>query len=82
MSVDTLEPAAAAAPASAADIEERRWKYLNHIRRNPGPYTDPDATGPEFLEQFDKFKVLVMSVYNPPELRSVLVLTTTAALVA
>lgn len=25
MSVDTLEPAAAAAPASAADIEERRW---------------------------------------------------------
>ncbi|KAI8684469.1 NEDD8-activating enzyme E1 catalytic subunit [Fusarium keratoplasticum] len=60
MSVDTLEPAAAAAPASAADIEERRWKYLNHIRRNPGPYTDPDATGPEFLEQFDKFKVLVI----------------------
>jgi ubiquitin-activating enzyme E1 C len=41
---------------SPADRNQR--KYLNHIRRNPGPYTDPDATGPEFLEQFDKFKVL------------------------
>ncbi|KAM6531735.1 NEDD8 activating enzyme [Fusarium solani] len=65
MSVDTLEPAAAAAPASVADIEERRCISTTSVEIQ-APYTDPDATGPEFLEQFDKFKVLVMSVYNPP----------------
>lgn len=39
-----------------ADREDR--KYLDQIRRNAGPYTDPDATAPEFLAQFEKFKIL------------------------
>ncbi|QUC17804.1 uncharacterized protein UV8b_02045 [Ustilaginoidea virens] len=33
-------------------------KYLDHIRRTPGPFTDPDATSEEFLAQFEKVKVL------------------------
>jgi hypothetical protein len=33
-------------------------KYLNHIRRTPGPFTDPDATSEENLAQFEKFKIL------------------------
>jgi len=33
-------------------------KYLNQIRRNGGPFTDPEATSEEFLAQFEKFKVL------------------------
>ncbi|POR30873.1 NEDD8-activating enzyme E1 catalytic subunit [Tolypocladium paradoxum] len=33
-------------------------RYLDQIRRNPGPFTDPDATAEEFLAQFEKFKVL------------------------
>ncbi|KAG6034376.1 hypothetical protein E4U41_006553 [Claviceps citrina] len=45
--------AAAASPVS----EEARWKYLDHIRRTPGPFTDPDATAEESLAQFEKFKV-------------------------
>ncbi|PHH92337.1 hypothetical protein CDD83_7825 [Cordyceps sp. RAO-2017] len=40
--------------------EEARWKYLNHIRRTPGPFTDPEATSEESLAQFEKFKVLVI----------------------
>ncbi|GJN77760.1 hypothetical protein PLIIFM63780_001253 [Purpureocillium lilacinum] len=55
MSVDTQEPVGA-----AAGREEARWKYLNQIRRNAGPFTDPEATSEEFLAQFEKFKVLVI----------------------
>ena len=33
-------------------------KYLNQIRRNAGPFTDPEATSEELLAQFEKFKVL------------------------
>lgn len=33
-------------------------KHLDHIRKTPGPYTDPDACAEEALEQFDKIKVL------------------------
>jgi ubiquitin-activating enzyme E1 C len=33
-------------------------KYLDQIRRNAGPFTDPDATNEEFLAQFEKFKIL------------------------
>ncbi|KAF4587725.1 NEDD8 activating enzyme (UbaC) [Ophiocordyceps camponoti-floridani] len=40
--------------------EEVRWRYLNHVRRTPGPFTDPDAISEESLAQFDKFKVLVV----------------------
>ncbi|KAG5927585.1 hypothetical protein E4U42_002046 [Claviceps africana] len=45
------------APRRAAN-EEARWKYLDHIRRTPGPFTDPEATAEEYLAQFEKFKVL------------------------
>ncbi|KJZ73628.1 hypothetical protein HIM_06961 [Hirsutella minnesotensis 3608] len=45
---------------AAASNDEARWKYLEQIRRNPGPFTDPDATSEEFLAHFDKFKVLVI----------------------
>ncbi|KAK2606171.1 NEDD8 activating enzyme [Conoideocrella luteorostrata] len=55
MSADTQ----VAASASVVS-EEARWKYLDHIRRTPGPFTDPDATSEEFLAQFEKFKVLVI----------------------
>ncbi|QPH01068.1 hypothetical protein C2857_005265 [Epichloe festucae Fl1] len=47
-------------PGSGAVSEEERWKYLDHIRRTPGPFTDPDATAEEYLAQFEKFKVLVI----------------------
>ena len=39
-----------------SDPEHRQ--YLEHIRRTPGPFTDPDATSEEFLSQFDKVKIL------------------------
>jgi hypothetical protein len=38
--------------------DRKARKYLDQIRRNAGPYTDPDATAPEFLAQFETFKVL------------------------
>ncbi|KAK0392791.1 hypothetical protein NLU13_2286 [Sarocladium strictum] len=50
----------ATATGSSAGDETTRWKYLDHIRRTPGPFTDPDAVAEENLAQFDKFKVLVI----------------------
>ncbi|KAJ0291348.1 hypothetical protein COL940_000540 [Colletotrichum noveboracense] len=45
-------------PASTVN-EEKRWTYLDNIRKNPGPFSDPDVAGtPEAFEQFDKMKVL------------------------
>jgi ubiquitin-activating enzyme E1 C len=46
--------------AARAVDEEVRWKHLDQIRRNAGPFTDPDATNEEFLAQFAKFKILVI----------------------
>ncbi|RFU77723.1 ubiquitin-activating enzyme e1 c [Trichoderma arundinaceum] len=46
----------------AADSEAIRWKYLDQIRRNAGPFTDPAAMEEEFLAQFESFKILVMFV--------------------
>ncbi|KAJ4126556.1 NEDD8 activating enzyme [Fusarium oxysporum] len=51
---------ASVAQEAAGGYEDARWKYLDRIRRNAGPYTDPDATAPEFLAQFETFKVLVI----------------------
>ncbi|KAM0482975.1 hypothetical protein ACHAPX_002419 [Trichoderma viride] len=45
----------------AADSETIRWKYLDQIRRNPGPMTDPMAVEEEFLAQFEKFKILYVA---------------------
>jgi ubiquitin-activating enzyme E1 C len=50
--------------AARAVDEEVRWKHLDQIRRNAGPFTDPDATNEEFLAQFAKFKILVMFVHQ------------------
>ncbi|KFG87491.1 hypothetical protein MANI_025424 [Metarhizium anisopliae] len=47
-------------PDSGTINEEARWKYIDHIRRTPGPFTDPEATSEEFLAQFEKIKVLVI----------------------
>lgn len=33
-------------------------KYLEQIRRNPGPFTNPEAVEEEFLAQFERFKIL------------------------
>ncbi|KOS18552.1 NEDD8-activating enzyme E1 catalytic subunit [Escovopsis weberi] len=57
MSVETQSSSAA-----ATLVESTRWKHLEQIRRNPGPFTDPDATGEEYLAQFDKFKILSSDV--------------------
>ena len=37
-----------------------RWtrKFLENIRRNPGPFTDEGATSEEAIAQFDQLKVL------------------------
>jgi NEDD8-activating enzyme E1 len=35
-------------------------KYLEHIRRNPGPFTDPDSATPEAMALFDDIRVLVI----------------------
>jgi len=52
-----------AAQTVAATVDETaKWKHLNHIRQNPGPFTEEMSLSPEILEQFDKYKVLVMSV--------------------
>ena len=40
----------------ASDLAFR--KYLDHIRRTPGPFTDPDATSEEFLALFENFQIL------------------------
>ncbi|TDZ26252.1 NEDD8-activating enzyme E1 catalytic subunit [Colletotrichum sidae] len=46
--------------ASTVD-ESKRWTYLDNIRKNPGPFSDPDVAGTEeAFEQFDKIKVLVI----------------------
>lgn len=36
----------------------RYRKYLEQIRRNPGPFTTPEAVEEEFLAQFERFKIL------------------------
>ncbi|UZP32633.1 hypothetical protein NXS19_000449 [Fusarium pseudograminearum] len=42
----------------AGDHQNTRWKYLDQIRQNAGPYTDPEAIAPEALEGFNTLKVL------------------------
>merc|ERR1712000_639951 len=50
-----------AAQTVAATVDETaKWKHLNHIRQNPGPFTEEMSLSPEILEQFDKYKVLVI----------------------
>ncbi|KAM0514806.1 hypothetical protein ACHAPE_006481 [Trichoderma viride] len=51
----------------AADSETIRWKYLDQIRRNPGPMTDPMAVEEEFLAQFEKFKILYVAQASEAE---------------
>lgn len=46
--------------ASRAVDETRRWQHLDHIRKTPGPFTEPEAVAPEALDQFDHIKVLVI----------------------
>ncbi|KAL3605485.1 NEDD8 activating enzyme [Fusarium poae] len=50
----------------AGDHQKTRWKYLDQIRNNAGPYTDPDAIAPESLDRFETMKLLVMSVMFLP----------------
>ncbi|KAH8180074.1 thiF family protein [Sarocladium implicatum] len=50
----------ATATVSSPSGESARWKYLDQIRRTPGPFTDPDAVTEENMAQFAKFKVLVI----------------------
>jgi len=57
MSALTASPAAA---ASGPVSEAARWKLLDHIRRTPGPFTDPDSVSEEALARFDTLKVLVI----------------------
>lgn len=47
-------------PSPKADHGHR--KHLDQIRRNAGPFTDPEATTEEFLSQFEKFKILYVSL--------------------
>ncbi|KAG6007410.1 hypothetical protein E4U21_005999 [Claviceps maximensis] len=49
--------AASTAASPHAGNEAARWKYLDHIRRTPGPFTDPESTAEECLAQFETFKV-------------------------
>ncbi|KAF4124163.1 ubiquitin-activating enzyme E1 C [Geosmithia morbida] len=49
MSVDTL--------ARPVD-EAAKWKYLEHMRQTPGPFTDPDSQTEEALNIFNSYKVL------------------------
>ncbi|KAI6761915.1 hypothetical protein HG531_002468 [Fusarium graminearum] len=44
----------------AGGHQNTRWKYLDQIRQNAGPYTDPEAIAPEALEGFNTLKVLVI----------------------
>jgi ubiquitin-activating enzyme E1 C len=57
MNVETQAPA----PPGAID-ETARWEYLDHIRKTPGPFTDPDSHSPEAMKIFDSYKILVMFV--------------------
>ncbi|CAG9938226.1 unnamed protein product [Clonostachys rosea f. rosea IK726] len=38
--------------------ETARWRLLDQIRRNPGPFTDPSAADEESLANFEKMKIL------------------------
>lgn len=40
--------------------ETARWRLLDQIRRNPGPFTDPSAADEESLANFEKMKILVI----------------------
>lgn len=33
-------------------------KHLDNIRKNPGPFTDPDAGSQEAIDSFDRIRVL------------------------
>ncbi|CRK35177.1 hypothetical protein BN1708_006677 [Verticillium longisporum] len=46
--------------ASRPVDETARWTYLDTIRKNPGPFTDPIAGTQEAIDQFDQIKVLVI----------------------
>lgn len=56
--VTSCPPGAVAVALETANANHEQRKYLDQIRRNAGPYTDPDATAPESLDQFEKFKIL------------------------
>lgn len=47
--------------APCDELTGRCRKYLDQIRRNPGPLTDPMAVEEEFLAQFEKFKILYVA---------------------
>ncbi|CAI4216304.1 unnamed protein product [Parascedosporium putredinis] len=60
MDIDSTEQDGTSSPGYRIVDEEKRWKYVEHIRRTPGPYTDPDAVSQEAVDQFDKMKILVI----------------------
>ncbi|KEZ44563.1 hypothetical protein SAPIO_CDS3592 [Scedosporium apiospermum] len=60
MEVDSAPQPGLPSHGSSVVNEEERWKYLEQIRRNPGPYTDPDAVSQEAIDQFDQMKILVI----------------------
>lgn len=53
--------------APCAELTGRCRKYLDQIRRNPGPLTDPMAVEEEFLAQFEKFKILYVAQKSEAE---------------
>ncbi len=38
----------------------RRWQYLDHIRRNPGPFNQDSDVSEAALEALDQAKILVI----------------------
>ncbi|ROT37248.1 ThiF family protein [Sodiomyces alkalinus F11] len=56
--VTMAEATSAYTPESTRVDETKRWTYVDNIRTNPGPFSDPIAGTQEAIEQFDKIKVL------------------------
>ncbi|KKA27529.1 hypothetical protein TD95_001807 [Thielaviopsis punctulata] len=48
----TLNPS-----TSDTEMNSKRWRYVDHIRSTPGPFTDPDAASEEAQNAFDSTKV-------------------------
>ncbi|OLN87945.1 NEDD8-activating enzyme E1 catalytic subunit [Colletotrichum chlorophyti] len=61
MTAEVVAPGATGLDFTSTVDETKRWTYLDAIRKNPGPFSDPDVAGTEeAFEQFDKIKVLVI----------------------
>ncbi|KAF6842904.1 nedd8-activating enzyme e1 catalytic subunit [Colletotrichum musicola] len=60
MATESAAPAAPVLSSVGAVDEGKRWALVDNIRKQPGPFCDPDTFGTEeALESFEKIKIFI-----------------------